>query len=97
MERARTEEQKAWAIFCWVAHHVEYDAAGARGGDARPCGAEDVLRNRVCLAQGYANLFTALATHAGLRSEVVAGHVRDIAAVQHGGGPRIYCSTYDIT
>ncbi len=43
--------------------------------------AENVLRRRVAVCEGYARLFASLCTHAGIQAEVVNGYV------PNGGGP----------
>jgi len=68
---------KAWIIFSWVCHHISYDADGLHGRAKRQsCAPEDVLVSRLSVCAGYAGIFEALASHAGLMSEKISGHAR---------------------
>ncbi|KAI8607390.1 hypothetical protein BC830DRAFT_1175367 [Chytriomyces sp. MP71] len=51
---------KIRAVFAWIANNVAYDYAGYLSGHRADQTAEAVLRNRVCVCEGYANLFLAL-------------------------------------
>lgn len=64
-----SEEERARAIFRWIAENVSYSAAPP----ATSLGAEDVLRQRLAACEGYASLFAALARAAGLQAEVIRG------------------------
>ena len=71
---ARNDEEKARAIFRWIAAHIAYDQGGrlsGRFGDTSP---EAVLRRRESVCAGYARLFEALARAAGLQVVRISGH-----------------------
>ncbi|KAI9342313.1 hypothetical protein BDR26DRAFT_859584 [Obelidium mucronatum] len=69
------ELHKIRAIFCWVASHIAYDYKGYLSGVRGPQTAEAVLRTRVSVCEGYANLFLALCEQAncGLKAFKIAG------------------------
>jgi len=75
-QTSRTEREKARAIFRWIANSIDYDDTAQRAGAQRQETAEEVLRSRHAVCQGYANLFAALAQAAGLEAKVVAGFGR---------------------
>jgi len=75
---ARSDEEKARAIFRWMCAHITYDQEAydsGRHGDTSP---EAVLRRRESVCAGYAGLFQALATAAGLRAVSIAGHGKGV-------------------
>ncbi|MGC8764254.1 MAG: transglutaminase domain-containing protein [Acidobacteriota bacterium] len=65
---ARTEREKARAIFRWITDRVAYAPPGGGGGSPA-----EVLARREAVCFGYAGLFEALCTAAGLRCAVVEG------------------------
>lgn len=65
---ARTERERARAVFRWITDRVAYGAPGAGGGSPA-----EVLSRREAVCFGYAGLFEALCTAAGLRCAVVEG------------------------
>ncbi|MCH8568941.1 MAG: hypothetical protein LAT67_11780 [Balneolales bacterium] len=69
-----TESEKARAIFTWVAGNIAYDTDAFFRGASSNTDINDVLRNRVAVCEGYANLFSYLAGIAGLQTEIVTGH-----------------------
>ncbi|KAJ3231918.1 hypothetical protein HDU81_003393 [Chytriomyces hyalinus] len=71
---------KTRAIFAWVANNVSYDVQGYLSGKRRDQSAEAVLQDRICVCEGYANLFLALCEAAPKHS----GH-EDIIAVKITG------------
>ncbi len=68
-----TEDERARAIFRWIAGNVDYSRdAGASGAAAS--GPEGVLRTRRAACEGYASLFASLARACGLQAEVIGGY-----------------------
>lgn len=78
---AKTDRDKARLIYRWVTDHIGYDTVAyfttRRGDDA----AESVLRKRVALCGGYANLYLALAKRAGLEVVRVTGWAKGVGYV----------------
>ncbi len=77
--QAHSDEDKARLIFAWLTYHIAYDA-GLLSSDTtqyyRRCLPEHVLKSRKAICQGYADLFTELATRMKLRASTVVGHAR---------------------
>ena len=71
---ARSDEEKARLIFAWIAYHVAYDVAGVQGRGALHVTAEQALSSRLASCQGYADLFTSLATRMSLSATTVVGY-----------------------
>lgn len=65
---------KARAIFTWLHHNVRYDVDSFFAGNVRPSTPQSTLQSGLAVCEGYAALFTNLATHAGLESVVISGH-----------------------
>jgi hypothetical protein len=65
---------KARAIFTWLHHNVEYDVVAFFSKNLQPSTPNSTLRTGLAVCEGYAALFTSLATAAGLESVVVGGH-----------------------
>lgn len=73
---ARTDREKARAIFRWVAANITYDVKGYRSSDFGDLSPDGVLRRREAVCEGYANLFDSLAAAAGLRAVTVSGYAK---------------------
>lgn len=75
--QARTNDDKARLIFTWLAYHIAYDAT-LSGDDIthyyRRCMPDYVLHHRKAVCQGYADLFTDLATRLKLPARTITGH-----------------------
>jgi hypothetical protein len=76
------EKEKARAIYTWIIHNIRYDKLvidenrlGTRENTIQQQ-AENVLRKRTGVCEGYANLYKALAGKMGLRAELVSGKVK---------------------
>ena len=65
---------QARAIFTWLHHNVAYDVANFFAGNVQPSTPASTLASGLAVCEGYAGLFTALATKAGLESVVISGH-----------------------
>lgn len=76
IEPARSDREKAWVIFRWVADNVTYDVQGFRSGEYGDLSADQVLHSRSAVCDGYSNLFDALAASAGLESVHVSGYAK---------------------
>ncbi len=67
---ARSDTEKAWAIFKWLAENITYDAATAGLVAVRP---ESVLVAGKAVCDGYAGAFRLLGSLAGLQVVVIRG------------------------
>jgi transglutaminase-like putative cysteine protease len=65
---------KARAIFKWLHFNVRYDVDNFFGGTVKGSTPQSTLQSGLAVCEGYAALFTNLATHAGLESIVISGH-----------------------
>lgn len=68
-----SDEQKARAIFRWVADRIVYDVDGLRQDKLPSQKPEDVLRSRRAVCEGYARLYQALGERAGLQVTFISG------------------------
>lgn len=73
-EDARTDRQKARAIYRWIAENIEYDVKGLFKGDRVDSTAEGVLKSRSSLCGGYSNLYERLANLSGLEAVTISGY-----------------------
>ncbi len=76
------EKEKARVIYTWIIHNIRYDQLvidenrlGTRENTIQQQ-AENVLRKRMGVCEGYANLYKAVAGKMGLRAELVSGKVK---------------------
>jgi hypothetical protein len=77
IEGVEAEDQKAWILYAWICHHIKYDADGLSGKAPRmPTDTASVLKNRICVCAGYANLFQSLCQQAGLDCREIVGYAR---------------------
>ena len=70
---ARNDFEKARAIFVWITHNIDYDAANYFRGVLPKIGPEDALREGRAVCFGYSGLFEAMARAAGLEAHSVSG------------------------
>jgi hypothetical protein len=75
---AKNDREKARAIYRWITEHVAYDVPGLlakKRGDNSP---EGVLKNHLCVCEGYARLFQALCEKAEVEAVVVIGRAKPV-------------------
>ena len=65
---------RARAIFTWLHHNISYDVVGFFNKTVKSSTPASTLSTGLAVCQGYADLFTALASKVGLESVVVGGH-----------------------
>ncbi|MFN7119710.1 MAG: transglutaminase domain-containing protein, partial [Saprospiraceae bacterium] len=79
---AKDDYEKARAIYGWIAHSISYSDSTGRNGwlgtseNKLQQQAENVLKNRSAVCEGFANLYKALCEAAGLPAEMVTGVVK---------------------
>ncbi|HSJ07866.1 MAG TPA: transglutaminase domain-containing protein, partial [Longimicrobiales bacterium] len=73
---ARTERDRAAALYEWVARHITYDIDAYLSEVESHETAEAVYRYRRALCGGYVSLYIRLAREAGLEAEAVAGYAK---------------------
>jgi transglutaminase/protease-like cytokinesis protein 3 len=67
---ATSDQDKARAAFCWIAHNIVYDSS-LRGSETS---GDRVLAQRRAVCVGYARLFQALAEEMDLEAQIIWGH-----------------------
>ncbi|KAJ4542800.1 hypothetical protein HRR78_006889 [Exophiala dermatitidis] len=65
---------KARAIFTWLHHNISYDVVSFFNNNVKGSTPQSTLQSGLAVCEGYAALFTNLATYAGLESFVISGH-----------------------
>ena len=77
---------KARVIFSWLHHNIAYDTVSFFTGNLQHANPASTLLSGLAVCEGYAGLFTALASKANLESVVVGGHGKgfSFAAPQPG-------------
>jgi len=65
---------KARVILTWLHHNIDYNVNDFFSGNLKHSTPESTLRSGLAVCEGYAALFTNLATYAGLESIVITGH-----------------------
>ncbi|KAK7465996.1 hypothetical protein BaRGS_00037433, partial [Batillaria attramentaria] len=69
---------KVRAIFCWLAVNITYDTRSKSSGPRRPQDAESVLRSRMAVCQGYAELCLALCNAVSVPCLLVQGFAKGV-------------------
>jgi transglutaminase-like putative cysteine protease len=75
--RIPDKEQKARAIFYWIAHNIAWDIKAMKSGDQRKSNPEDVIRSRKATPLGFAKLFQEMSSAANIRCLVVDGYIKN--------------------
>lgn len=78
-QHAKTAAEKARIIYTWIAHNIKYDVSALsaiKDGQPPDVTVENVLRKRVTVCGGYANLYQKLAEKMGLKSVIIEGYGR---------------------
>lgn len=65
---------KARAIFTWLHLNIDYNVRDFFSGNVRGSTPQSTLQTGLAVCEGYAALFTNIATYAGLESIVIGGH-----------------------
>jgi hypothetical protein len=72
----RSDEEKARAIFRWIAQNIEYDVNALLKGGPMSGSARDALRNKRGVCEGYAGLFMELARASGIKAAKISGFAK---------------------
>jgi hypothetical protein len=72
----KSQLEKARAIFSFVAHRIKYDF------NTNAYEADEVLKHKYAVCQGYANLINAMMKDAGIQSEVITGYTKAQVNIQ---------------
>jgi hypothetical protein len=72
----RSDEEKARVIFRWITQNIEYDVDALFAGSPMSGNAEDALRTRRAVCEGYAGLFMELAGASGIKAVKITGFAK---------------------
>ena len=73
MRHAKTDLEVTRSIFRWIAENISYDTEGYFSGNYKYLTPEEVLKYRRSVCQGYADLFTAATSIAGINAITISG------------------------
>jgi hypothetical protein len=73
---AKSDIEKVRALFTWVATHVKYDDNAYNSSNYPDYSAENVLKNKKAVCEGYSNILKALCEAAGLEAEKINGYAK---------------------
>jgi hypothetical protein len=77
---ARSDEEKARAIFRWITRNITYDTRSYFTGTAKPSSPNSVLQNKTAVCEGFSGLFKTLGREAGLEIETIGGYAKGYAS-----------------
>ncbi|RMZ89589.1 hypothetical protein DV736_g3202, partial [Chaetothyriales sp. CBS 134916] len=77
---------KARAICTWLHLNIAYDVDNFFRGTVKSSSPESTLQSGLAVCEGYAHLFTSLATYVGLDSVVISGHGKGFGYVPLAAG-----------
>ena len=69
---------KARALFTWLHHNIDYNTAALYSNNLKASTPASTIASGLAVCEGYAGLFAALATSAGLEAIVVGGHGKGV-------------------
>ena len=69
-----SETDKARVLFTWLHLNIAYDVVSFFNNNVKGSTPQSTLQSGLAVCEGYAALFTNLATYAGLDSVVISGH-----------------------
>lgn len=75
-QSARTDIEKARAVYVWVTDNINYNDWGYNTGNLGDNSAENVLQTRVAVCAGFADLFTEIAVKTGIEVITVTGYAK---------------------
>jgi transglutaminase/protease-like cytokinesis protein 3 len=70
-----SERERAEIIFYWIADHISYDCELEKRAYITPAAVsiDSIMRRQKTICSGYARLYAAMATYAGIECQTVAG------------------------
>ena len=75
-QKAKTDIEKARAIYIWITDNVRYDDDAYNSGNYPDYTAEYVLQNRKAVCEGYSNLFLELGEEMEIEVEKILGYAK---------------------
>lgn len=73
---ARTDLEKARAVYVWMTDNISYNDAEFNSGNFGDNSAENVLRTRTAVCAGFADLFKEIAVKTGIEAITIIGYAK---------------------
>ena len=73
---AKNDLDKTRLIFIWISKNINYDDYAYNTGKYKDYSAENVLKTRKAICEGYSNIFKSMCLEAGLEAEKVVGYAK---------------------
>jgi hypothetical protein len=74
-QNAQTDVEKVRSYYTWIANHIAYDTKSFFSGKSTPeTSAENTLKSRKAICQGYSELFKALCDYSNIPCYIVSGY-----------------------
>lgn len=75
---AKTDLEKARGVYVWLTDNISYNDKGYNSHNFGDNSAEGVLKSRVAVCAGYADLFEAIAKNTGIEAISIVGYAKGI-------------------
>ncbi len=74
-QNTQTDLEKVRSYYTWITNHIAYDTKSFFSGKSTPeTNAENTLKNRKAICQGYSELFKALCDYSNIPCYIVSGY-----------------------
>ena len=77
-KEAKSVTEKAWLIYVWITHNIEYDVICLQNKDYRFCKPQSVLERGLAVCSGYADLYTTLCAQLGVECIKISGYAKGL-------------------
>ena len=71
---AKNSTEKAWVIYIWITHNIEYNIKGLQVGKYGDNSAAGVLATGESVCEGYASIFVDICQHLDLKCIKISGY-----------------------
>ena len=91
--KINTPNEKAWAIYCWIADNIEYDFENRYAIDmySSKLSPNETLKSRKGVCVNYTNLYADIANKVGIKTYVITGYTRKKKLVNQN--PHSWCAS----
>lgn len=72
----RNDLEKAWLVYFWITHNIDYNTEGFRDGEYGDNESAAVLACGYSVCEGYANLYEDLSKGLGLKCKKISGYCK---------------------
>lgn len=73
---ALNDLEKAWLVYVWIAHNIDYDLESYLENIYYECNNEWVLKSGLAMCKGYTSLFKTLCSHLGVKCYELIGSTK---------------------